>query len=330
MKMKPPRTGAHKPAPVKASEPSIPVSSEIASEAPVAALLSEGLNHTPQAQNAATEPARDLKRGSDGRYRDEKGHAVPFEEAEPEKYAQIVELMRQGHNNQELTAAVEGLKIGTISRIRRKEGIPAPGNLGRNLPQKLEQSSPEEFQQVVELLKDGKTHKEITAEMGVCGKVISRIYHTYKQEYGFPDHKTMTIEERDPEKFNQICMAFTAGYTPEMISERFKISADTARRIRATHGHKFPEWQTAAACSLKHLSLQLARSLSEDVEQDRLSPNSKAFAISVMAEKSMLLQGQATSITETVNSSRVTTVNDALKSLDVIDAEVVTEEKIEN
>lgn len=201
------------------------------------------------------------------------------------------------------------------------------GGNGNGAP-KLEEADPEKFQAVKTALEAGKTTAEIIAEHDVSPRTLSRIRVDYADT--MPAPRTGRIEERDPEKFQEICKALTAQVPVNIIASELSVAVVTVSRIKREYGAQFPEWKSATSSSLAWNVALLAESMRKDLKEGKLPPTSKALALGICSQNAQLLAGQATSITETRNIPAVKTVNSALDALEIFDAEVVSEETKKN
>jgi len=197
------------------------------------------------------------------------------------------------------------------------------GGHGKGAP-KLEEADPEKFATVKAALEAGTTVKEIVATHDVSTRTLSRIRADYPDK--MPGVPGMKLEERDPEKFKEICQALTAQVPINIIAEELGTSPTTVSRIRREYGAQFPEWRTAASSSLAWNVTLLAESMRDDIRSGKITPGQKAFALSVSGQNAQLLAGQATTISETRNSPAIKQVNSALEALEVLDAEIIEEE----
>lgn len=201
------------------------------------------------------------------------------------------------------------------------------GGNGNGAP-KLEEADPEKFQAVKAALEAGQTTREIIEAHDVSTRTLSRIRADYADT--MPTPLTGKIEDRYPEKFQEICKALTAQVPINIIAAELGVAISTVSRIKREYSAQFPEWKQAASASLAWNSILLAESMRQDLKEGKLPPTAKAFALGVSTQNAQLLAGQATSITETRNTPAVKTVNSALDALEIFDAEVVSEETKKN
>tara|TARA_R110002096_G_scaffold383651_4_gene577535 strand:- start:3747 stop:4712 length:966 start_codon:yes stop_codon:yes gene_type:complete len=242
-----------------------------------------------------------------------------FESKSPEKFGMIMHDLRHGALMHELTAHYQ-VPQSTIVILRRHYNDLIP-EFDRGASTRVEVTRKEEVAKALEMLKGGAIYAEVTTETGLDERTIRRLRNTYLPD--LPPAMAPVWEEDNPQQFKQLCRALTSGFTNKACAQHFGLNEKTVASVKQRHGEAFPEWRTKALGMARMISIQLLESMEVDLLNDRLPASSKALAAGILIDKSQLLAGSATQITETRSGPKPRDINAALRGLEVVDAEVV-------
>lgn len=85
--------------------------------------------------------------------------------------------------------------------------------------------------------------------------------------------------------YSKICALLIEGETIHMISVQTGISDYTIKGIKSRIADQIPDWKKNTTGRMERLITELLDSLSDDLKNNRLSPDRKAIAIGILTDK---------------------------------------------
>lgn len=85
--------------------------------------------------------------------------------------------------------------------------------------------------------------------------------------------------------YSKICTLLIEGETIHMISLQTGISDYTIKGIKRRIADQIPDWKKNTTGRMERLITELLDSLSDDLKNNRLSPDRKAIAIGILTDK---------------------------------------------